>query len=83
MRALAGKVPNLQLLLIMKGIEDDDLRSAVEELEVLAHERLASSIDATVKIMVHAVLIMQQVHCERSIRHEMESNEGNRGATRP
>ncbi|KAI0250894.1 hypothetical protein BJV78DRAFT_1275616 [Lactifluus subvellereus] len=75
MRTLAAKVPDSQFLLMMKGVEDDDMRSAIEELEALAHGQLASSIDATVKIMARAVLTMQQEHCERPIQREMESEE--------
>ncbi|KAI0253465.1 hypothetical protein BJV78DRAFT_1153081 [Lactifluus subvellereus] len=75
MRTLAAKVPDSQFLVVMKGVEDDDMRSAIEELESFAHKQLASSIDATVKTMARAVLTMQQEHCERSIQHEMESEE--------
>ena len=75
MRAKAARFPDPQFLLEMKGVEDDDLRSTMEELEVLAHEQLASSIDATVEIMARAVLRMQQDLCERSIQHEVESEE--------
>ncbi|KAI0253468.1 hypothetical protein BJV78DRAFT_1153084 [Lactifluus subvellereus] len=75
MRTLAAKVPDSQFLVTMKGVEDDDMRPAIAEFEALAHEQLASSIDATVKSMARAVLTMQQEHCERSIQHEMESEE--------
>jgi hypothetical protein len=75
MRAKAARFPDPQFLLEMKGVEDDDLWSTMEELEVLAHEQLASSIDATVEIMARAVLRMQQDLCERSIQHEVESEE--------
>jgi hypothetical protein len=75
MRTLAARVPDSQFLFILKGVEDDDMRSPIEELEDLAHEQLASSIDGTVKIMARAVLTMQQGHCERSLQHEMESEE--------
>jgi hypothetical protein len=75
MKTLAAGLSDPQFLLVMKGVEDDDLRWAIEELEVLAHEQLASSIDDTVKIMAPAVLKMQQDLCGKKIQHEVESEE--------
>jgi hypothetical protein len=75
MKALAPQYPDSEFFM-MEGVEDDDLRSAIEELEDLAHEQLASSIDKTVEITVRAVLKMQQEHCEKSVQDEMEDEEG-------
>ena len=75
MKTLAAGLPDPQFLLVMKGVEDDDLRPAIEELEVLAHEQLASSIDYTAKTMARAFLKMQQDLCKRNIQHEAESKE--------
>ena len=75
MKALAAKYPDSEFFM-MEDVEDDHLRSAIEELEDLAHEQLASSINETVEIMVRAVLKMQQEHCEKSVQDEVEDEEG-------
>jgi hypothetical protein len=75
MRNLAAKVPASEFLSTIKGVEDDDLRPMIKELETIAHEKLASSIDETVEAMARTVFRMQQEYCERSMRHEKESEE--------
>ncbi|KAI0302831.1 hypothetical protein B0F90DRAFT_1809754 [Multifurca ochricompacta] len=75
MRIFAANVPDSQFLLEMKGAENEEMRPVILEVEALAHAQLASSIDATVKSMTRAVLVMQQDYCRKSIQHEMESEE--------
>ncbi len=75
MRTLAARVPDAQFLLMMKNEGNEELRPVIEEIEALAHTQLASSIDAVVKTMAHAVSAMQREHCERAVQHEMDSEE--------
>jgi hypothetical protein len=75
MRALAAKVPDSHFLLMIKSGGFEDLQPVIEEVEALAQTQLASSIDVVVKTMARAVSAMQQEHCERSVQHEMESEE--------
>ena len=75
MRMLAGSISDSQFLLDMKATTDTETRSAIQEIEALAHAQLASAIDAAVKAMTRNVLAMQQEYCTRSIQHEMESEE--------
>lgn len=75
MRMLAGGISDSQFLLDMKGVTDPETRSAIQEIEALAHAQLASAIDATLNAMTRNVLAMQQEYCSRSIQHEMESEE--------
>ena len=72
MRMLAGNISDSQFLLDLNGISDKETRSAIQEIESLAHARLASTIDATVKAMTRNVLAMQLESCTRSMQHEME-----------
>ena len=73
MRMLAGDISDSQFLLDLNGISDTDTRSAIQDIEALAHAQLASAIDATVKGTTRSVLAMQLESCTRSIQHEMES----------
>ena len=73
MRMLAGNISDSQFLLDLNGISDKETRSAIQEIEALAHARLASTIDATVKAMTRNVLAMQLDSCTRSMQHEIES----------
>jgi len=72
-RMLAGNISDSQFLLDMHGITDTETRSAIQEIEALAHAQLTFAIDATVKAMTRNVLAMQLDYCTRSIQHEMES----------
>jgi hypothetical protein len=73
MRMLAGNISDSQFLLDMNGISDTETRSAIQEIEALAHAQLASAIDATVKGITRNVLAMQLDSCTRSMQHEMDS----------
>jgi hypothetical protein len=73
MRMLAGNISDSQFLLDMNDILDTETRSAIQEVQALAHARLASTVHATVKAMTRNVLAMQLDSCTRSIQHEMES----------
>ncbi|KAI9460720.1 hypothetical protein F5148DRAFT_255942 [Russula earlei] len=75
MRTLAARYPDTQFLLMLKSRRNETLRPVIEEVEALAHTQLTSSIDAVVKAMVHAVLATHQVYRERSVQHEIESEE--------
>jgi hypothetical protein len=75
MRTLAARVPDAQFLLMMKNEGNKELRPVIDEVETLAHSQLATSIDAVVRTMAHAVSDMQQEHCERALQHEMDSEE--------
>ena len=72
MRVLAGDVSDSQFLLDINGTTDTETRSAIQEIEAVAHAKLASAVDATVKAMTRNVLAMQLDYCTRSIQHEME-----------
>jgi hypothetical protein len=73
-RMLAGNISDSQFLVDMNGITDTETRSAIQEIEALAHAQLATAIDATVKAMTRNILAMQLDYCTRSIQHEMESD---------
>jgi hypothetical protein len=73
MRMLAGNISDSQFLLDLNDISDTETRSAIQELDALAHAQLISTIDATVKGMTRNVLAMQLDYCTRSMQHEMES----------
>jgi hypothetical protein len=73
MRMLAGNISDSQFLLVLNDIPDTNTRSAIVEIEALAHVQLASAIDATVKGMTRSVLAMQLDSCTKSMQHEMES----------
>ena len=73
MRMLAGNISDSQFLLDLKVISDTETRSAIQEIEAVAHAQLASAVDATVKAMTRNVLAMQLDCCTRSLQREMES----------
>ena len=75
MRILAGNISDSQFLLDMKGLSDMKTRSAIQEIEAIAHTQLGSAIDTTVKGMTRNVLAMQLDSCTRSMQHEMEGEE--------
>ena len=73
MRALAGNISDSQFLLDLKVISDSETRSAIQEIEVLAHAQLVSAIDATITTMTRNVLAMHRDSYTRSVQHETES----------
>ena len=73
MRMLAGNISDSQFLLDMNNISNTETRSAIQEIEALAHAQLSSSIDAAVKEMTRNVLAMQLEFCNRSMQRELES----------
>jgi hypothetical protein len=75
MTNLAASVPDSQFLRDIKASEDKEMRRMIEDVEALAHDQLSVSINETVKKMTPAVLKIQQEQCERSLQHQMESEE--------
>jgi hypothetical protein len=51
------------------------LQSIIQDIELLSHSLLSSSIDTTVGAMAGEVAAMQQEALRRSIQHEFESEE--------
>lgn len=75
MKKVASDISDSNFLLELKGMEEEDLKAAIEEAEKLAHTQLASFIDLAVNKMTHPVLKMQQDECKKSVRHEVETEE--------
>jgi hypothetical protein len=75
MRSAAANLPDSQFLQRLESIDDDDLRSTVQNAKALAQKTLSRSIDAVVTKMTHAVLAMQQDHCRMAVQVEVESEE--------
>ena len=75
MKKIANNISDSEFLLELKGIEDEDLKDPIQEATVLANTQLASSVDATVRKLTHAVLKMQQDECKKNIRHEIETEQ--------
>jgi hypothetical protein len=75
MRNLARNVPDPDFLLELTGVEDEDIRAAIQDIIVLAHTQLSSRIDSTVNKMTHAVLQMQQEECRNYVQREIEREE--------
>ena len=72
MKMLAGCISDSQFLLDMNGISDTETRSAIQEIEALAHAQLSSAIDAAVKGMIRHVVAKQLDFCTRPMLHEIE-----------
>jgi hypothetical protein len=70
---VASGVSDPDFLFELKTVDDDDLKSAIQEAFVLAQTQLSSSIDTAVKKMTHAVSRMQVDYCKKAVQHEMES----------
>ncbi len=77
MKVLAAQLSDSQFLLELKGVDDEDLLSVVQDIEALAHYLFSSLIDETVEAMARTVTTMQQKHCRRSIRDELNRKEMN------
>jgi len=77
MKVLAAQQSDSQFLLELKGVDDEDLLSVVQDIEALAHYLFSSLIDETVEAMARTVTAMQQKHCRRSIRDELNRKEMN------
>ncbi|KAI0250874.1 hypothetical protein BJV78DRAFT_526274 [Lactifluus subvellereus] len=75
MKTIANDVTDSDFLLELKTVDDEDLKSAIQEASVLAHTRLSSSIDTVVKKMTPAILRMQQDHCKKAVQREIESEQ--------
>jgi hypothetical protein len=75
MKTMAKDVPDSTFLREMKGINDEDLQSPIQEVVTLAHTQLSSKIDTEVSKMTHAELQMQQDYCNTCIKHEIEVEE--------
>ncbi|KAF8262188.1 hypothetical protein EI94DRAFT_720874 [Lactarius quietus] len=76
MRKIASALSDSEFLAGLKGsIDHEDINSAIDEAETLAHTFLSSSIDTTVKKMTHDVLYMQQDSCEKEIKKETQTKE--------
>lgn len=73
MKTVASGVSDSDFLLELKSVDDEDLKSAIQEALVLAQTQLSSSIDTAVKKMTHAVSRMQEDHCKKVVQHEIES----------
>ena len=72
-RKMATGISDRDFLLELTGIEDEDLKATTQEVMVVAHTQLSSSIDATVNKMAHAVLRMQQEECKNRVQREIET----------
>lgn len=70
---VASGVSDPDFLLELKAVDDDDLKSAIQEAFVLAQTRLSSSIDTAVKKMTPAVSRMQEDSCNKAVQLEFES----------
>jgi hypothetical protein len=75
MKTLTARTSDSHFLFLMKSEGVEELRPVIKDVEELAYAQLKVSIDATVKTMARAVSAMQQQQCEKSIQHEMESQE--------
>jgi len=77
MKVLAAQLSDSHFLLELKGVDDEDLLSVVQDIEALAHYLFSSLIDKTVEAMARTVTAMQQKHCRKSIRDELNRKEMN------
>jgi hypothetical protein len=75
MQKHATTVSDSQFLQMLEKTNEEDLRSAAQTAKSLALTELLSAIDGVVEKVAKAVLIMQQGHCERRIRHQVETEE--------
>ncbi|KAI0290685.1 hypothetical protein BC826DRAFT_1176746, partial [Russula brevipes] len=75
MRTVARNVPDSDFLLELKGVEDEEIQPAIQEILDLAHTQLSSRIDSTVNKITHAVLQMQQEECRNYVQREIEREE--------
>jgi hypothetical protein len=56
---------------------EEDMKKLEASVSDLVYEQLSSSIDKTVKAIVPVVLDTQHRRCEKSMQHEVESQEKN------
>ena len=77
MKKLANNISDSDFLLILKGIEDEDLKDPTQEAVAIANTQLSSSVNVTVKTLTHAVLRMQQDECKKNIQHDIETEQRN------
>ena len=75
MNKIANDISDSKYLLGLKGIEDEDLKDPTQEAVTLSDTQLASSVNATVNKLTHAVLRMQQEECKKNIQHEIETEQ--------
>ena len=76
MKKKARGISDSDFLLELKGIDDKDLETTIQQAGVFAHSWLSSLIDKTVEKMTHAVLWMQQEQCKKSLQREIDAEEG-------
>lgn len=75
MKNLAADLSDSQFLFDMKSVRDDALQPIIQDIELLSHSILSSSIDKTVGAMAREVAAMQQEALGMTIQHEFESEE--------
>ncbi|KAF8260139.1 hypothetical protein EI94DRAFT_1897819 [Lactarius quietus] len=77
MKTVAANLPDSRFLERLEKVEDEDLRSTIQNAKALAHKELSRSIDTAVNHMTHAVLAMQQNHCKIAVQAEVDNEERN------
>jgi hypothetical protein len=75
MKKITNGFSDSDFLLKLKNVHDEDLQSPIQQATALAHTQLSSSIDAAVKKMTPIVLRMQQDHCKKAVKLEIEAEE--------
>jgi hypothetical protein len=75
MKVLAAQQSDSQFLLELKGVDNKELLSMIQDIETLVHSLHSSLIDKTVGAMTHTVVAMQQEHRKRAIQDELKNEE--------
>lgn len=72
---MADKISDSQFLLDINNVADQEMRIIINQVNDLVYKQLISSIDKTAKTISRVLLDTKQLRREKSIQHELESQE--------
>lgn len=75
MKGFAAQLPDSRFLSQLKSIDDKELLSIVQRIEIIAHSQLSSLINETVESMTHEMAAMQKGHFRSAIQDELRIEE--------
>lgn len=75
MKNIAAGLSDSRFLFDLKSVRDEALQPIIQDIQLLSHSLLSSSIDTTVGAVAREVAAMQREALRMTIQHEFESKE--------
>jgi hypothetical protein len=75
MKSIAADLSDSRFLFDLKSVRDEALQPIIQDIQLLSHSLLSSSIDTTVGAMAREAAAMQREALRMTIQHEFESEE--------